>query len=248
MTAAGSTREEDLKPFLTASLITHGAVLAAALAASGLGGAVSREVYRIDFIGPTAGIANREPAAAPRQAAVQAPPAQPAAKVPPQQKPDVFSKPRKSQPLPRPSFLGPAEPAKPAQPAAPEATPAAAPAAAASVQATPGAGGAPGGEGSGAAVSADMPNFPYPWYISQVRAQLWAKWTARMPRTPGGVVVMFTILKTGALTDLRVEASSGDDGYDYAALTSVQESAPFAPLPPGFKDRFLKVHVRFTSQ
>lgn len=244
MTQAGAASQDDLKPFLTASFITHGAVVAAALATSGLGGHVSREVYRIDFIGPTAGIANREPAAAPGRP-VEAAPAQPAAKVPPQQKPDSFSKPRKSAPLPRPSFLGPAETA---QPAAPQAAAPAAPATAQSVQAAPGAGGAHGGEGSGAAVSADMPNFPYPWYISQVRAQLWAKWSARMPRTPGGVVVMFTILKTGALTDLRVEQSSGDDGYDYAALTSVQESTPFAPLPPGFKDRFLKVHVRFTSQ
>ncbi|MBI4348645.1 MAG: TonB family protein [Elusimicrobia bacterium] len=235
---------DELKPYLKASAATHvGLVIAAALLATGKGGA-PQDVYRIDFIGPTAGIANRNPEAA--KASPTAPPARPAVgRPPPMQKPDEFAR-RRSGPLPKPSFLQPgrpepvlAEPPPPAAPAAP-APQAAEPAAAGSGEAA--------AEGSDANVSADLPNFPYPWYITQVRSSLWSRWSARMPRTPGGATIMFIILRDGSLTDLRVESSSGDAGYDYAALTSVQEAAPFAPLPSGFRESFLKIHVRFTSQ
>lgn len=245
MTAAAGAPDE-LKPYLQLSLATHGAVVALALLGYGFGGAVPPEVYRIDFIGPTQGIANRELEAAAGQPAPRAAaPAPPAAKPPPMRKADDFAKPKTRAPLPRPSFLGPDEPAKPQTQASPEPAPApAVPAPPGPPAASPGSGGAASGPPT-ASLSFEMPNFPYPWYISQVRSQLWARWSARMPDASGSVVIMFTILKTGALTDLRVEQSSGDEGYDYAALTAVQESAPFAPLPPGFKERFLKVHVKF---
>ncbi len=232
---------DDLRPFLKYSAATHIVFVVGAIVLAGAHAPASHDVYRIDFIGPTAGIANREPEAPARTAPRAASPA--AAKPPPMRKPPDFARPRRHEPLPKPSFLQPGRP-EPATvaPAAPP-TPAAV-----DTPAAPAGKGDAAAEGSGAAVEADMPNFPYPWYITQVRSRLWANWTANMPRTPGGVTVMFIILRDGSLTDLRVESSSGDAGYDYVALTAVQQSAPFGPLPSGFKDSFLKIHVNFTSQ
>jgi TonB family protein len=92
-----------------------------------------------------------------------------------------------------------------------------------------------------------MPDFPYPWYLAGVRSALWDKWSQRMPDLAGECGVAFDILRDGRAVDVTVESSSGEGGFDYAAMTAVQEAAPFPPLPSGMKERFLKVHVRFRS-
>lgn len=206
--------DEELKPYLTYSALAHAVLLTALGLALRRGTASSPEVYHIDFIGPTAGIINRNPEAEPGAA-------QAAAKLPPQARSDDFrSGPRR--PLPRPSVLAEEE----------------------APRASPGAGEAP----AEASVSADMPNFPYPWYVSQVRAALWNQWSSRMPAGPGEAMAVFTILPGGQAVDLRIESSSGDAAYDYAALSAVQEAGPFPPLPRGFPEPFLKIHVRFRSR
>ena len=93
-----------------------------------------------------------------------------------------------------------------------------------------------------------MPNFPYPWYLTTVRSALWDRWAERMPPAGGECRVVFTILRDGGVVDLRAESSSGDGGLDYAALSAVKEASPFPPLPRGFRDPFLKVHVSFRSE
>ena len=59
----------------------------------------------------------------------------------------------------------------------------------------------------------------------------------------GQCVVVFTLLPNGSLVDLRSEESSGDPTIDLAALGAVQDGAPYPPLPRGFKDPFLKIHL-----
>jgi TonB family protein len=92
-----------------------------------------------------------------------------------------------------------------------------------------------------------MPNFPYPWYISQVRANLWNQWSSRMPAEEGLAVVVFTIMPDGSLVDIRIEESSGDPNFDLAAMASARDAGPFPPLPTGFDEAFLKVHVTLKS-
>ncbi len=79
-------------------------------------------------------------------------------------------------------------------------------------------GAAAGMPGDAAGVATDLPNFPYPWYISQMRQMLWAAWQKRMPPASGEGVVMFAIVRNGAFTDLRMESSSGDSAFDQAAM------------------------------
>jgi protein TonB len=109
---------------------------------------------------------------------------------------------------------------------------------------SPGAGSA---QSAGAGISTDLPNFPYPWYISQVRTMLWESWRKRMPRLDAEGAVGFSILRNGAFTDLTVESSSGDAGFDSAALAAVQSAAPFPALPTDFTEPFLKIHLTLKS-
>lgn len=236
----------ELKPYLTYSVGLHFALAAAALAVLGAAGrAPKSEVYTIDFVGgPAAVITSAGPAA---PAAVVTPPA---AAAPPKAGPsadyDEFGRRRGKKQhfvLPRPSLLRGAQTKPPkeeeqAQP--PSAAEGRAPAS------NPSSGGDGGGASAG--LSADMPNFPFPWYITRVRQLLWQQWQSRMPRQAGECVIVFSLLPNGAVTDLRAETSSGDSAFDLAAQAAVQDGAPYPPLPPAFKEPFLKVHVTLRSQ
>lgn len=106
--------------------------------------------------------------------------------------------------------------------------------------------GAAGGE-SGAPMITDS-NFPYPWYITQVREALWTAWTGKMPS--GGSLrctVQFSILRDGAVRSVSVERSSGNRLFDTAAESTVQGAAPFASLPDDFYEDRLTVHVEFKA-
>ena len=223
-----SAASESLKPYLTYSLAAHVGVAALVAGLYGFSKAKSSQVYMIDFVGPSATILHSGAEAAAQVAG-------PTASLQPQTDPDEFSARRgKGAPLPRPSLLrGWREPSI-------QETPAAAPAPQAAAAPT---GGAPGQAG----IATDLPNFPYPWYISQLRQVLWDQWSGRMPRGEGMCVVVFSLLPNGRFVDLRIEESSGDPAFDLAAQSAVQDGAPYPPLPKGFKEPFLKIHLTLKS-
>ena len=106
----------------------------------------------------------------------------------------------------------------------------------------------PGDGDNGASLVTDSQNFPYPWYITQVREALWNAWTGKMPS--GGALrctVRFTINRNGSMKNVSVEKSSGNRLFDYAAETSVESAAPFAALPDDFFEDSLTVHVEFKA-
>ena len=224
----------ELKPYLTYSAALHLAAAALALLLYRSAAAKRSAVYMIDFVGPSAVILSSRADEGGGKAGRAAPVLQP------QSEPAEFSdrsRP-KGAPLPRPSLLRgwhetPAPETKPAAAPAPQAPAAGAPAA-----------GAPGEAG----IATDLPNFPYPWYISQLRQSLWNQWSARMPKEKGECVVVFSLLPNGRFADLRTEESSGDPAFDLVALSAVQDGAPYPPLPRGFKEPFLKIHVTLRSQ
>lgn len=237
MSYAGIPETAPMGPFLKRSVGAHAVLTAAALLAAGRGAREPEQVYRIDFIGGSPAILNRQaPAERPAPAAPLPPPT--FAKPERQKDPDAFNlrKPSFASRLPRPTFLDAARPDKAPPPAA-------APAAAG-----PGGQAAAGpGDGLGS-VSADMPDFPYPWYLTLLRQRIWEQWSARMPPGTLECVAQFSILRDGAIADARVEQSSGDAAFDYAALSAVRAAAPLPPLPPQFRERFLKVHIQFKTR
>jgi len=62
-------------------------------------------------------------------------------------------------------------------------------------------------------------------------------------REEGNVMVTFQILKTGALTELRIKSSSGFPSLDRQALQIVKESSPFKHFPPNLSQNLLSVEV-----
>lgn len=111
-------------------------------------------------------------------------------------------------------------------------------------KAEPAGAGDAGGAASG--VRTDFPNFPYPWYVSQVRLSLWESWSARMPRKGLlSCVLMFRIQRDGSTRKLSVEKSSGNKLFDFSAMSAAERAGPFPPLPSDFPDPELVVHVEF---
>ncbi len=220
--------QDALGPHLTYSVTVH---LLAAGAVIFLYQRISTQatpVYMIDFVGPSAAVLDSRSAQRNAEKAGFKPQAQ--------SEVDEFSLSRrkKGAPLPRPSLLrGWRETTPP-----PQEEPAAASAE------TPGP--APASQGQ-AGIATDLPNFPYPWYLAQLRQSLWDRWSARMPKVQGECTAAFSILPSGQITDLRTEESSGDSAFDLTALSAVQDAAPYPPLPKGFKDPFLKIHVTFKT-
>ena len=221
-----------LKPYLARSFGLHLVALAAALLFVPRALIKADKIYMIDFVGGAPAIASSGPSAPVLPTAALA-----AQNPAPQVDPDsIAPKGRRATALPRPSLLkGWTEPKalpKPSLPAAP--APAAAPTA--------------GMPGDAAGVATDLPNFPYPWYISQVRQMLWAAWRKRMPSATGEGIVVFAIMRNGAYTDLRMESTSGDAEFDGAAIEAVQAAAPFPALPSDFTEPFLKIHLTLKSE
>lgn len=101
----------------------------------------------------------------------------------------------------------------------------------------------------GGNIQTDFANFPYPWYITQVRNSLWSEWEKRRPAgSILGTLVSFAIARDGKIRDLKVEKSSGDDTFDFAATSAVINAGPFAPLPMYYEKDELTVTVEFKQE
>lgn len=100
------------------------------------------------------------------------------------------------------------------------------------------------GDGGG---NAGAGNFPYAWYVQSIKKKLDSNWNV----TSGFsnriyAQVVFTIKKDGNIQEAQVEEGSGNDIFDRAALRAVESASPLPPLPSGFDEPDLRVHVRFT--
>ncbi len=202
--------------------------------------------YTIDFIGTgkviaTTGQEAASPVPAAPKAAVQAPaPAQEAVAQPKTNKKAYASK----------SEITTKKQTKKAQP---KAAPLAAPSVLsdeADAKAEAGGGSASKeGEFAGGNIQTDFANFPYPWYITQVRNSLWIEWEKRRPAgTELSALVSFAIARDGKIKDLQVDRKSGDDTFDFAATSAVINAGPFAPLPMYYEKDELTVSVEFRQE
>ena len=105
------------------------------------------------------------------------------------------------------------------------------------------------GEFAGGNITTDFANFPYPWYITQVRNSLWIEWEKRRP--VGNVLsalISFAIARDGKIKNLKVERSSHDETFDFAATSAVINAGPFAPLPMYYEKDELTVSVEFKQE
>lgn len=181
------------------------------------------------------------PAARPAPAAPAAPKPKPVIEKP-QEKPLPSEK---AMPLPKTSKEKSRPTPKPAHKVEPSAPPAPGPA-----LELPSAG-SPSGESNGsslafgASVSAFDSDFPFAYYVEQLQSLIGATWLK--PSVPDGTscVLYFRILRSGQVTEVKVEAPSGYPFYDRAASRSIYGANPLPPLPPEFRGEYLGVHIKF---
>jgi TonB family protein len=182
------------------------------------------------------------PQAAPAPAPVVAP-AEPAPKAKP-----VIEKPTEKV---QPSAKAMPEPKKAAKPEKPKPAPGAAKALGGPAVELPSPAGAANGTAAGAGVSFGASvtsfdtDFPFAYYVEQLLSLIGANWFKPESAEGTTCVVSFRIMRSGQVTEVKVDSSSGVSYYDRAAARAVYAANPLPPLPPDYRNESLGVHLKF---
>ena len=104
-----------------------------------------------------------------------------------------------------------------------------------------------GGKGSGSSLDVDVANFCCPDYLVQMGEQIRANWRDQS-EVHDEVLVKFTIQRDGKLTDISVEKPSRYLPNNQAAERAVRLTQQLIPLPAGFSNPTLTVHLNFQYQ
>ena len=240
-------RREQWLPWLLAALVLHAGVALGIVA-------VSRVEPPAPTFSPSVAVRLvRPPAAAPRRRASGRPRApEPTPAPPPTPVPRPTAPPRRAEPQPEP------ERGRPSEHAMPEPTPGPTPTPEPTVPArAEGAGGAAspsgalslgGDDGTGGGPPALPEDFRFAYYVRRMLALIEAHWY-RPPVPPGTRArVRFTIQRSGAVTGIALEESSGVPSFDRAALRALYAANPLPPLPPAYPRPSITVHLTFTER
>jgi len=100
-----------------------------------------------------------------------------------------------------------------------------------------------GGTGGDGGVRLDV-DFCCPEYIGDMRDRIIKNWNQNQ-RASGIVVMKYTIQRSGEITDIEVEVSSGNPVLDLAAQRALINTRTLAPLPSAFSLPRLPVHLTF---
>ncbi len=100
----------------------------------------------------------------------------------------------------------------------------------------PGEGGGSGG-GSG---------FGFGSYLGILRRRIWQEWTqSPIYGVNQTCVIGLTVGRSGNVSDIKIEKTSGNSFYDNVALRSVRNSSPLPPLPSGFPNPEQRFRIAF---
>jgi TonB family protein len=111
------------------------------------------------------------------------------------------------------------------------------------------------GSGSGAGFGSEfssqigLSNFPFDYYLENMIGRISSNWLKT--QISSGLsdelftVVRFKIHRDGKISVPEVEQGCGIRTLDLAAVRAIQSSAPFAPLPDGYEEDSLIIHLRF---
>ena len=109
-----------------------------------------------------------------------------------------------------------------------------------------GGGEGPGGPGYG---PGGLANFPYTYYLNIITDRVSSNWFSSLvdPGISGSfqTIIYFRIEKSGQVSDIKIEQSSGVTPLDLSAVRAVKASAPFPPLPREYEDAYLGIHLIF---
>jgi len=103
-----------------------------------------------------------------------------------------------------------------------------------------------GGEGKGG--GGQLVGLDFMVYRQAVITTIKAQWTNVFAR-PGLVAkVRFEIAPDGAVSDVRLEQSSGNSAYDLSAVRAVQHANPLPPPPARYASEFHEFLIEFRSE
>ena len=104
----------------------------------------------------------------------------------------------------------------------------------------------PSAPGMSGQVAVDDANFEFAYYLQMVRAQIARNWTPPAGSSTGArAEVYFRVTRSGEITGLRLETSSGGDYFDQTALRAVVITQQLPPLPLGYAGSDLGIHFGF---
>lgn len=91
-------------------------------------------------------------------------------------------------------------------------------------------------------------NFPYPWYITKLRARIWDIWQEENISSKNlKAVVKFRITSIGKITDIKIVNSSGNRLFDQSVISTISAIKQFDPLPENFFEDYLTIYVEFKT-
>ena len=104
--------------------------------------------------------------------------------------------------------------------------------------------GSPAGVG---ALTLNVSDFPYAWYLRQVLQKVQSQWQRQNQLNEPGQkpLVVVEIQRDGSIRTPKIDQSSGNALYDQAALRAIVEASPFPPLPADWSRPALRVMFRF---
>lgn len=111
--------------------------------------------------------------------------------------------------------------------------------------------GSGGGVGFGSEFSSQigLSNFPFNYYLENMIGRISSNWLKTQVSSGRSdelyTVVRFKIYRDGKISVVEIEESCGIRALNMAAVRAIQSSAPFAPLPDGYEEDVLIIHLRF---
>ena len=82
-------------------------------------------------------------------------------------------------------------------------------------------------------------------YLAQLQRAVEQHWIPGQSNSSRRTVVLFTIGRSGQVSNVRLAASSGNQQTDAAAISAVQIAAPFLPLPAAYDGSSIDIHFTF---
>lgn len=99
-------------------------------------------------------------------------------------------------------------------------------------------------------ILSDTHGYDFGPYLTMLTNSVRVKWYQDMPQIAklgrrGRSVLVFTVLRDGAIQNLRIVSGSGSRPLDEAAMNAVNSASPFAQLPAAFSDSHIDVQFVF---
>ena len=83
-------------------------------------------------------------------------------------------------------------------------------------------------------------------YFRIVRQRIWSEWTqSAVYGSNESCIIGFTIMRSGDVTNVKIETPSSNGFYDSVALRAVRNATPLPPLPSTFPADEKRVRIQF---